>query len=154
MIKRSLLSIILPSSIFFFFFLNNPPPPEFPPLPPPAPLPICSPGVPPLAPPPEKIETWEPFKTAPKGEPHNIYDVIPDSKNNVFFTDFRRKHIGRIDAATGELKLFEMPSSAEVTAPRRGFMDAQDRLWFGQYRGDRIGMFDTRTGQFKDWQVR
>jgi len=100
-----------------------------------------------------KIETWEPFKNAPKGEPHNIYDVIPDSQNNVFFTDFRQRHIGRIDAKTGEVKLFEMPGASRVTAPRRGMMDAQDRLWFGQYRGDRIGMLDTKTGQFKDWQV-
>jgi streptogramin lyase len=100
-----------------------------------------------------KIETWEPFKSAPKGEPHNIYDVIPDSQNNAYFTDFRQRHIGRIDAKTGEVKLFEMPAKAAVTAPRRGMMDAQDRLWFGQYRGDRIGMFDTKTGQFREWQV-
>ncbi len=100
-----------------------------------------------------KIETWEPFKSAPKGEPHNIYDVIPDSQNNAFFTDFRWRHIGRIDAKTGEVKLFEMPSAAAVTAPRRGMMDSQDRLWFGQYRADRIGMLDTKTGQFKQWQL-
>ncbi|MBW8861957.1 MAG: carboxypeptidase regulatory-like domain-containing protein [Acidobacteria bacterium] len=100
-----------------------------------------------------KIETWEPFKDAPKGEPHNIYDVVPDSKNNAWFTDFRQKHIGRIDAKTGEIKLLEMPASAAVTAPRRGEMDAQDRLWFAQYRGDRIGMLDTKTGEFKDWAV-
>src|SRR4029453_3007806 len=31
---------------------------------------------------PGKIETWEPFKDAPQGEPHNFYDVIPDSQNN------------------------------------------------------------------------
>ena len=89
-----------------------------------------------------KIETWEPFKNAPKGEPHNIYDDIPDSKNNVYFTDFRHQHIGRIDAATGEVTLFEAPTAR--SAPRRGSMDAQDRLWFGEYRGDRIGMFDTK----------
>jgi streptogramin lyase len=100
-----------------------------------------------------KIETWEPYKNAPTGEPHNIYDVIPDSQNNVFFTDFRQRHIGRIDAKTGEVKLFEMPSAAKVTAPRRGQMDAQDRLWFAQYRGDHIGMLDTKTGQFKEWPV-
>jgi virginiamycin B lyase len=88
-----------------------------------------------------KIETWEPFKSAPKGEPHNIYDVIPDSKNNAWFTDFRQKHIGRIDAKTGEIKLYEMPATVAVTAPRRGQMDAQDRLWFAQ------------TGEFKDWTV-
>ena len=96
-----------------------------------------------------KFETWQPFKGVPG--PHNIYDVIPDSKNNVFFTDFRQRHIGRIDAKTGEVKLYEIPTPA--SAPRRGTMDAQDRLWFGEYRGDRIGMLDTRTGQFKEWPV-
>jgi streptogramin lyase len=100
-----------------------------------------------------KIETWEPFKNAPKGEAHNIYDVIPDSKNNAWFTDFRHKHIGRIDAKTGEIKLYEMPATVAVTAPRRGQMDSQDRLWFAQYRGDKIGMLDTKTGEFKDWSV-
>jgi len=96
-----------------------------------------------------QIETWEPFKGVPG--PHNIYDVIPDSRNNVYFTDFRQRHIGRIDAKNGEIKLYEIPTPN--SAPRRGTMDAQDRLWFGEYRGDRIGMFDTKSGQFKEWPV-
>src|SRR5438067_3181609 len=87
-----------------------------------------------------KIETWEPFKNAPKGEPHNIYDVVPDSKNNAWFTDFRRKHIGRIDAKSGEVKLFEIPGDKAVVAPRRGQIDAQDRLWLREWRGDEEGM--------------
>jgi virginiamycin B lyase len=98
-----------------------------------------------------KIETWLPFKDAPKGQSHNIYDVIPDSKNNVFFTDFRQAHIGRIDARTGEFALFPTPTPR--SAPRRGNMDGQDRLWFGEYRGDRIGMFDTKTNTFKEWKL-
>jgi virginiamycin B lyase len=98
-----------------------------------------------------KIETWQPFKSAAKGEFHNIYDVIPDSKNNVYFTDFRQRHIGRVDARTGEIKLFEIPTPG--SAPRRGTMDAQDRLWFGEYRGNRIGMFDTKTEQFREWKL-
>src|SRR3954469_18073502 len=100
-----------------------------------------------------KIETWEPFKDAPKGEPHNIYDVVPDSKNNAWFTDFRWKHIGRIDAKSGEVKLFEIPAKQAVLAPRRGQMDAQDRFWFAQYRGDRIAVLDTKSGEFKQWEV-
>jgi streptogramin lyase len=96
-----------------------------------------------------KVETWEPFKTAPKGEPHNIYDVIPDSKNNAYFTDFRQRHIGRIDAATGAITLYAIPTAG--SSPRRGMMDGQDRLWFGEYRGNRIGMFDTRAETFKEW---
>jgi virginiamycin B lyase len=96
-----------------------------------------------------KIETFEPFKGVPG--PHNVYDVVPDSGNNVYFTDFRQRHIGRIDAKTGAVKLYEVPTAN--SAPRRGSMDAQDRLWFGEYRGDRIGMFDTKTEQFREWQV-
>jgi len=100
-----------------------------------------------------KIETWEPFKDAAKGEPHNIYDVVPDSANNAWFTDFRWKHIGRIDAKSGEVKLFEIPAKQAVLAPRRGQMDAQDRFWFAQYRGDRIAVLDTKSGEFKQWEV-
>jgi virginiamycin B lyase len=98
-----------------------------------------------------KIETWEPFKGSPKGQSHNIYDVIPDSKNNAYFTDFRQGQIGRIDAVTGEVSLFQTPTPR--SAPRRGNMDAQDRLWFGEFRGDRIGMLDTRTKAFKEWKL-
>ena len=63
-----------------------------------------------------------------KGKSHNIYDVIPDSKNNAYFTDFRQGQIGRIDAKTGEISFFQTPTPH--SAPRRGNMDAQDRLWF------------------------
>jgi virginiamycin B lyase len=96
-----------------------------------------------------KLETFEPFRGM--SGPHNIYDVIPDSKNNVYFTDFRQRHIGRIDAKTGQVDLYETPTPN--SAPRRGSMDAQDRLWFGEYRGDRIGMFDTKKEEFKEWQI-
>jgi virginiamycin B lyase len=96
-----------------------------------------------------KIETFVPFKGVPG--PHNVYDVVPDSRNNVFFTDFRQRHIGRVDAKTLQVKLYEIPTPD--SAPRRGSMDAQDRLWFGEYHADRIGMFDTKTEQFKEWPV-
>ena len=94
-----------------------------------------------------KWEVWEPYKAAPQG--HNIYDVISDSKNNGWFTNIGRNDIGRIDAKTGEVKLYHTPTAS--SGPRRGMMDAQDRIWFGQYRGNRIGMFDTNNQQFKEW---
>ena len=96
-----------------------------------------------------KWETWEPFKGAK--EPHNIYDVVADSKNNVWFTDFRWQNIGKIDAKTGEIWNYEVPTRG--SNPRRGQMDSQDRLWFGEYRGHKIGMFDTKTEKFKEWAI-
>jgi virginiamycin B lyase len=96
-----------------------------------------------------KIETFEPFKGAKEGENHNIYDVIPDSHNNAYFTDFANEHIGRIDAKTGKISLWQTPT--KHSAPRRGQMDSEDRLWFGEYRAGKIGMFDTRTERFQEW---
>ena len=96
-----------------------------------------------------KWETWEPYKESPVG--HNIYDVVSDSQNNAWFTDIGKEHVGRIDAKTGEVRLYETPTKS--SGPRRGKMDAQDRLWFGQYRGNRIAMLDTRTLRFQEWEV-
>ena len=96
-----------------------------------------------------QFETFEPFKGTPAGENHNIYDVIPDSHNNAYFTDFATQQIGRIDAKTGQVTLYQTPTPR--SAPRRGMMDAQDRLWFAEYRGNRIAMFDTKTEAFKEW---
>ena len=74
-------------------------------------------------------ETLEPFKAVARSG-HNIYDVIADSQNNAYFTDIGHEHIGRIDAKTGKVTLYQTPTKAR--GPRRGMMDAQDRLWFAR----------------------
>jgi streptogramin lyase len=81
----------------------------------------------------------------------NIYDVISDPQNNVYFTVLGAAHIGRIDAQTGKIKLFQTPTAG--SGPRRGMLDQTGRLWFGENRADRIGMFDTKTEQFKEWRA-
>jgi len=92
-----------------------------------------------------KFEVYEPF-TIPRP---NIYDVISDAQNNVYFTVFGREHIGRIDAKTGAIMVWKTPTKG--SAPRRGMIDAQARLWFGENRAERIGMFDTRSETFREW---
>ena len=98
-----------------------------------------------------KFEDFTPFKDAKEGENHNIYDVIPDSHNNAYFTDFYAEHIGRIDAKTGAIKLW--PTPTQGSAPRRAQMDGEDRLWIGEYRGNRVAMFDTKSERFKEWEA-
>jgi virginiamycin B lyase len=92
-----------------------------------------------------KFEVYEPF-TIPRP---NIYDVISDAQNNVYFTVFGREHIGRIDAKTGAITVWKTPTKG--SAPRRGMIDAQARLWFGENRAERIGMLDTRSETFREW---
>ena len=94
-----------------------------------------------------KFAVFEPYRI-PRP---NVYDVIPDSKNNGYFLVLGAEDIGRIDARTGEIRIFKTPTPR--SGPRRGSMDSQDRLWFGENNGDRIGMFDTRTEKFQEWAV-
>jgi len=96
-----------------------------------------------------KGETFKPFGDPQDGQNHNIYDIIPDSHNNLYFTDFANEHIGRIDAKTGDIKLFAMPTKG--ASPRRAKMDSQERLWIGEYRGNKVAMFDTKTEKFQEW---
>jgi streptogramin lyase len=92
-----------------------------------------------------KFEVFEPY-AIPRP---NVYDVIPDSRNNGYFLVLGAADVGRIDAKTGKITIFKTPTAG--SGPRRGMMDAQDRLWFGENNGDRIGMFDTRTEEFREW---
>jgi virginiamycin B lyase len=94
-----------------------------------------------------KFDVFEPYKI-PRP---NVYDVIPDSRNNGYFLVLGAEDVGRIDAKTGEIRIFKTPTAR--SGPRRGMMDGQDRLWFGENNGDRVGMFDTRTEQFTEWAV-
>jgi virginiamycin B lyase len=79
----------------------------------------------------------------------NIYDVISDAGNNVYFTVLGKETIGRIDAKTGKITLHQTPTAG--SGPRRGMLDQEGRLWFGENRADRIGMFDTKTEKFQEW---
>jgi streptogramin lyase len=92
-----------------------------------------------------KFDVFEPFRI-PRP---NIYDVISDVQNNVYFTVFGRGDIGRIDAKTGKIAIYPTPTSG--SAPRRGAIDRQGRLWFGENSANRIGMFDTQNEHFQEW---
>ncbi len=94
-----------------------------------------------------KYEVFEPFRI-PRP---NIYDVISDPQNNVYFTVFGRGDIGRIDAQTGKIDVYPTPTKG--SAPRRGMLDAGGLLWFGENRANRIGMFDTRSQRFQEWMA-
>jgi virginiamycin B lyase len=92
-----------------------------------------------------KFDVFEPY-AIPRP---NVYDVIPDSRNNGYFLVLGSGDVGRIDSKTGKIAIYKTPTPA--SGPRRGMMDPQDRLWFGENNADRIGMFDTRTEEFKEW---
>ena len=94
---------------------------------------------------------WKLADAFPKNGPHGAYGLATDSKNNLFFCDFPNDYIGRVDAKTGAITFYQLPTPD--AHPRRGRMDDQDRLWFAEWYGGKVGMLDTRTGEIKEWQV-
>ena len=91
------------------------------------------------------FEVFEPYKI-PRP---NVYDVIPDERNNGYFLTMGAEEVGRIDAQTGKITIFKTPTRG--SGPRRGMMDKDGRLWFGENRANKIGMFDTKTESFQEW---
>jgi streptogramin lyase len=106
-----------------------------------------------------KFEVFSPYKDLPKdspfaGPPHGIYGIASDSHNNVYFTDFadrKASSVGRIDAKTGQVTLYPLPT--DFARPRRVMVDAQDRFWFAEYRGNKVGVLDPKTGEIKEWDA-
>jgi virginiamycin B lyase len=91
------------------------------------------------------FEVFEPYKI-PRP---NVYDVVPDARNNGYFLTMGAEEVGRIDAQTGKIAIFKTPTRG--SGPRRGMMDKDGRLWFGENRANKIGMFDTKTESFQEW---
>ena len=95
-----------------------------------------------------EFESFEPFIGSTR-QLHNVYGINPDSQNNLWFMDFANEHIGRIDAQTGDITLYETPTRG--SRPRRGEVDAYDRVWYAGFGGNVIGMFDPAIGKFQEW---
>lgn len=103
-----------------------------------------------------KMEHLQPYKDLPADwpqakRPHAIYGLAADSHNNLFFTDFLGRWIGRVDAKTGKTSFY--PTPTDNSRPRRGHMDAQDRFWFAEYGGNRVAMLDTKSGAVQEWEM-
>ena len=92
-----------------------------------------------------KFEVFQPF---PIPSP-NIYDISSDAQNNLYFTVFGRGDVGRVDAKTGEIKIWATPTPA--SQPRRGSLDASGKFWFGEFHGNKFGVFDPRTETFAEY---
>ena len=98
-----------------------------------------------------KYETFAPMKAITGEGNHSIYGIASDSKNNIWFLEFQDNYVGKIDAKTLNLSLYQAPTGRSRN--RRGVMDAQDRLWFAEYRGNKIAVFDTKEESFKEYPL-
>jgi virginiamycin B lyase len=98
--------------------------------------------------------TWEKFhptSALPAGRRYSMYQVISDSKNNLWMAEFQEGYLGTIDAKTHAVKWFPLPTPH--ARARRMEIDDQDRIVVTEYRGNKIALFDTRAETFTEYPL-
>ena len=98
-----------------------------------------------------KWERFHPTDALPPGRHYGVYQVISDSKNNLWMAEFDDGHLGKIDAKTLQVTWFATPT-AHARA-RRMEIDDQDRILVTEYRGNKVALFDTKTEQFTEYPL-
>ena len=97
-----------------------------------------------------KWERFQPLKEL-ADRPASIYQVISDSQNNLWMAEFQRGHVGKIDAKTGKVSWYPLPT---VNArARRMVIDDHDRLLITEYRGNKVALFDTKTERVTEYEL-
>ena len=80
-----------------------------------------------------------------------IYQLMSDSKNNLWMAEFEEGYLGKIDAKTTEVTWYAMPSPH--ARARRMEIDDQDRILVTEYRANKVALFDTKTEKFTEYSL-
>ena len=99
----------------------------------------------------QKWERFQPLKELANGDRNTIYQVISDSKNNLWMAEFQNGYLGKIDATTTKVTWYPMPT--QKARARRMRIDDQDRIWVTEYRGNKVALFDTKTEKFTEYPL-
>ena len=91
-----------------------------------------------------KTETFRRYENA------RAYDVNPDLEGNIWFTWYQESRIGRGDAKTGEIKMWDLPTKGN---PRRIVFDSKGIAWVGVFNAGKIARFDPKTETFKEYDL-
>ncbi len=94
--------------------------------------------------------TWERFHPTDQLPPNlkhaGIYQVIANSKNNLWMAEFTEGHLGKLDAKTKEVTWYATPTPK--ARARRMQIDDQDRILVTEYRTSKVALFDTKTEKY------
>jgi streptogramin lyase len=95
--------------------------------------------------------TWTKVTYPPGSPPAQAYDVVADSKNNVYGMTMGNDKLWITDGKTLKTVWYDFPTKG--AGCRRGHVDSQDRLWCGVFNGNRLAMFDPKTQKITEWKA-
>jgi len=80
-----------------------------------------------------------------------IYDVKPDKNGDVWFTNFFKDKIGKVDAKTDEVSFWTLPTANAY--PRRMEIGPDGMIYSGEFLGGKMARFDPKSQMFKEFQL-
>src|SRR5205809_3437781 len=90
--------------------------------------------------------------TYPPGSPLAlVYDVVADSKNNMYGMHMNNDKLWMTDGKTLKTVWYDFPTKG--AGCRRGHIDSQDRVWCGVFHGNALAMFDPKTQKISEWKA-
>jgi virginiamycin B lyase len=98
-----------------------------------------------------KWEAFHPSDALPDLKKASIYQVMADSKNNLWMAEFSEGFLGKIDAKTTKITWYPVPSAHARL--RRMEIDAQDRVLVTEYRTSKVALFDTNAEKFTEYSL-
>jgi virginiamycin B lyase len=98
-----------------------------------------------------KWERFRPTDQLPTVKNAGIYQVMADSKNNLWMAEFTDGHLGKIDAKTGAITWYEIPTPH--ARARRMEIDSQDRILLTEYATSKVALFDSKTEKFTEYNL-
>jgi virginiamycin B lyase len=98
-----------------------------------------------------KWEKFHPTDSLQGLKDAGIYQVMSDSKNNLWMAEFTEGHLGKIDAKTTEVTWYVTPS-AHARA-RRLEIDDHDNILLTEYRTSKAALFDPKTEKFTEYSL-
>lgn len=80
-----------------------------------------------------------------------VYEVMADTKNNLWMAEFLEGYLGKIDAQTTKVTWHTLPTAKARL--RRLQIDDQDRILATEYRGNKVLLFDARTDKLTEYSL-
>ncbi|OGA13261.1 MAG: lyase, partial [Betaproteobacteria bacterium RIFCSPHIGHO2_12_FULL_69_13] len=85
---------------------------------------------------------------APKGRgPYGIH-VTPDGV--VYYASLAGSYIGRIDGASGAVKVIEPPTKGQ--GARRVWSDSKGNVWVAEWNSGQLSRYEPRSGKWAQWK--
>jgi streptogramin lyase len=94
---------------------------------------------------------WTKVTYPAKSPSARAYDIVADSKNNMYGMHMNNGKLWMTDAANLKTVWFDFPTADGGC--RRGHIDAQDRLWCGGFNRNTVAMLDPKTQKITEWKV-